>query len=641
MTLIKQLWLAILLTAILAFGGSLVLSVVSARHYLEQQLQVKNIDNANALALSLSQLPKDPVMVELQVAAQFDAGHYRFIRITSPSGQLLVERVFNGELMGAPLWFIHMIPIEAQPGVAQIQDGWQQYGSLSLASHEQYVYQALWQGTRHLLFWFSLGGLFIAGASTWAMRRITRPLSEVVTQAQAIEMRRFLHIAEPRTPELQTLARAMNSMVDRLKTMFGEEAARVEAYRKRSNLDGLTGLANRAYFLSQLQELVTGEVHEADGSLVMLRLSPLETLNAQLGHERTNTLLQLLATVMKTHVSANEDAMAARLTGGEFAVVYPGRQSPSQAVQALQHTLQQQGLPDWIAALPHLYHLAAVSYHRGETVSALMSRADAAMALAQASGAQALAATVDDPLAERQRPVYASDQWRLRLTDALQRQRLSLAFYPVRTLHPQALLHQEGVLRWHNDDGTPPWVAGDFMPMAVRLKLSGSIDLHVVQLAIQHLDHVSGDVAVNLAAQSMTELKFMHDLTALLRAHPQACARLWFEVPEYGVEQHFDAFDDCVQRLKQLKCRVGIEYFSESFALGNQLAKLSLDYIKVHPNYIRGLVDQPNHQEFLKGLCAAARLLGITVIAMGVASDTELPLLGQLGFDGATGPGIV
>ena len=85
MSLIKQLWLAIAVVMSMSLGGSLVVSTQSARHYLEQQLQVKNLDNATSLALSLSQMPKDPVTVELQVAAQFDAGHYRVIRLTSPT----------------------------------------------------------------------------------------------------------------------------------------------------------------------------------------------------------------------------------------------------------------------------------------------------------------------------------------------------------------------------------------------------------------------------------------------------------------------------------------------------------------------------------------------------------------------------
>jgi nitrate/nitrite-specific signal transduction histidine kinase len=227
MSLVKQLWLAIALVMTVAFGGSLVVSVLSARHYLEQQLQVKNIDNATSLALSLTQLDKDPVTVELQVAAQFDAGHYRFIRITSPTGEPIVEKVYQGELEGAPQWFAKLIPIHAEPGQALIQDGWKQYGTLTLASHDQYVYKSLWEGTLELLTWFVLGSLASGLVGTLAIKVITRPLGEVVSQAKAIAERRFLTVGEPRTPELRAVTRAMNDMVERLKGMFAVEASRL------------------------------------------------------------------------------------------------------------------------------------------------------------------------------------------------------------------------------------------------------------------------------------------------------------------------------------------------------------------------------------------------------------------------------
>ncbi len=35
-----------------------------------------------------------------------------------------------------------------------------------------------------------------------------------------------------------------------------------------------------------------------------------------------------------------------------------------------------------------------------------------------------------------------------------------------------------------------------------------------------------------------------------------------------------------------------------------------------------------------------AHAIGITVLALGVESKADLPLLAALGFDGATGPGI-
>ncbi|MFZ2738780.1 MAG: LapD/MoxY N-terminal periplasmic domain-containing protein [Burkholderiaceae bacterium] len=636
MTLIKQLWIAIVVIMALAFGGSLVLNVLSSRHYLEQQLQVKNIDNATALALSLSQLPKDPVMIELQIAAQFDAGHYRFIRITSPSGQVMVERVFKGELQGAPLWFTRLIPISARPGLAQIQDGWKQYGSLSLASHEQYAYQSLWQGSLELLLWFVLGSLLTGIAATLAMRLITRPLDEVVKQAKAIEERHFLHIEEPRTPELRSVVRAMNSMVERLKAMFGEEASRLETLRQKINLDALTGLYGREHFRSQLGELINGEDYGGHGSLVLLRLKSLDQLNADLGHPLTNGMLKQLALVFKDCADRNAGWLTGRLRGGDFALACPSISSPREAATALQQRITEEWLPDWIGVVPDLYHLSAVGYQRGQSLSELMSRADEALAFAQAQGPNSLHVSE----LETQLPTYSGDEWRKRLSNVVNSRQLQLAYFPVKNISQSALLHQEGVLRWQLDAVASPLRAGDFMPIAAHLNLSAPIDLQVVRLALDFLRNSPGDLAINLSAQTISDFSFRHELLLLLQANTALCSRLMFEVPEYGVYQQYDAFYDLVHSLKPLGCRLGIEYFSESFSQGHKLADLRLDYIKVHPSYMHQLQTNPGNQEFLKGLCVVSRLLGITVIALGVEASSELTLLAELGFDGATGPGI-
>ncbi|MDP3796148.1 MAG: LapD/MoxY N-terminal periplasmic domain-containing protein [Polaromonas sp.] len=636
MSLIKQLWIAIIVVMTIAFGGSMVVSVLSARHYLEQQLQVKNIDNATALALSLSQLPKDPVTVELQVATQFDAGHYRFIRIVSPTGQTLVERVFTGQLQGAPAWFARLIPIRAVPGQALIQDGWKQYGTLTLASHEQYVYKSLWDGTLELLLWFVLGSVITGIAGTLAIRFITRPLGDVVGQAEAIAERRFLRIAEPRTPELRSVVRAMNSMVERLKALFSEEAARLEALRQKVNLDALTGLAGREHFLSQLRELLVGEDSGAEGVLVMLRVNDLTMLNARLGHQRADALLQQLGGVLKDSMREHSGQQAGRLKGGDFALACPGITSPAQAASELHQRLSQAWLPNWVAEVPALFHLAAVPYQRAESIGDLLSRADEALARAEAEGPNSWHASEADS-GSTARP---AEQWRSLLTEAIASGKLRLAFYRVVGSGSQKAIHQEGVIRLQIDDTGTLLPARDFMPMAAHLNLSAPIDLEVVRLAIAHLRTTPGDIAVNLSAETIADFSFRYELRMLLEFHPEMCKRLLFEVPEQGVFKQFNAFRDLVLTLKPLGCRVGIEYFGQRFAEGDKLADLGLDYIKVHPSYVRDIAHNPGNQEFLKGLCRVARNFGIVMIALGVESDSDLPLLASLGFDGMTGPGV-
>jgi len=69
MSLYRQLWLAIAALLVLVFGVSLLVTTLSARTYLQEQLSMKNTDNATALALSLSQQGADPVLIELTLTA--------------------------------------------------------------------------------------------------------------------------------------------------------------------------------------------------------------------------------------------------------------------------------------------------------------------------------------------------------------------------------------------------------------------------------------------------------------------------------------------------------------------------------------------------------------------------------------------
>ncbi|MFZ2736978.1 MAG: LapD/MoxY N-terminal periplasmic domain-containing protein [Burkholderiaceae bacterium] len=640
MSLVKQLWIAIVAITALAFGGSLVISILSARHYLEQQLQVKNIDNANALALALSQLRKSPVTMELQLSAQFDVGHYRFIRIVSPSGQVMVEKVFSGQAQGAPLWFTRLIPIQAQPGQAQIQDGWRQYGSLILASHEQYAYQSLWQGALQLLLWFAGAGLLIGLVASLVLRLITRPLSEVVRQAQAIEQRRFLQIQEPKTPELRSVVRAMNSMGNRLKALFAKETARLEALRQRINHDPLTGLASREHFLAMLRAMLLGETASAQGSLLLLRINKLELLNTQLGSPRTNTLLKQVAQILKVVAKQSSGAFAGHLRGADFALVWPDIDSPLPVLTELQQRLQQPWLDEWVAEVPDLYHLAGISYQRGQSLSELMNRADEALAFAQTKGPNSL--YVDQH--PRQIPALSADQWRQRLSAVVGAgghgvsPQLKLSYWPVRALGRANLLHQEGILRWQLEAGGPLLVAGDFMPIAANLQLSAALDRQLVRLALESLRNSNTALAINLAAASIADFGFRQELLLLLQANSTLCSRLYLEVSEYGVNQQVEAFDDLLHSLKPLGCRFGIEHYSQGLSQGHQLADLGLDYIKVHPSYCHDLASHPENQAFLKDLCALAHMLGISVIAAGLDTDADLALLNELGFDGASDP---
>jgi diguanylate cyclase (GGDEF)-like protein len=487
-----------------------------------------------------------------------------------------------------------------------------------------------------LLVWFAWGSLAIGAAGSMALRFITRPLADVVKQAQALEARQFLHIAEPKTPELRTVVRAMNNMVDRLKAMFNEESDRLNVLRLKINNDALTGLASREYFLSLLNELLTDENSPPNGTLVILRLKDIRTLNTQLGHHQVDQMLIALAELLKIFCRENRYSRAGRLKGNEFALVCPGLDTPKQIAGELHQQLLTQWSPKWINDVHDLFHLGAVAYQRQQAIGELLSHADDALARAELVGENSWYSS-DDGHAH---PIYTAGKWLSLLKNAISEEKLWLDFYPVINCTSRAHMHMEAMVRLQINEEGKSLYAGDFMPMAIQLHLNTLIDIQVIQLALKKLLHSDSVIAINLSSESIANYTFRSQLMNTLEAEPQACQRMLFEVSEFGAFKQFDAFRDLSHKLKQLGCRVGIEYVSQCLGESQKLAELGLDYVKLNPVFLNGIHNNLENQSLLKGMCTLARHFGFVVIALGVTSEKDLTLLAALGFDGATGPGV-
>lgn len=634
MSMYRQLWLAIIISTLLALIGSLLASTLSARGYLESQLSIKNSDNAAALALALSQSKPDAVSVELAVIALFDSGHYELIRVVDPLGKTLVERLAPTGELDAPAWFAHRLPIRAKAGQAQINNGWQQFGTVTLVSHSRFAYGALWKSAYEMAIALALAGLIGGYLGSLVLRRLRRPLNAVIAQATAISERRFVTIDEPEVPELKRLATAMNATVGRLKSMFEEEAARLETVRQEANFDPLTGLVNRSHFMARLRQSLDAE-DATGGALLLIRIADLAGINRRLGRAATDDLLRRTGAVIGECAGQCLQGIAARLNGADFAVLLPAEFQGGAIADTLLKALVE-------TAAPFLENQTAAwigvgKFSQGMDLGTLLARVDAALAGAEATGDNTVR---EVPVGDDELPRTA-EQWSQTIHRALDRQWVRLVSFPVVELSGR-LSHRECPLRLMFDEKGEWLPAGRFLPVAERLKLTPALDLAAVALGLQELESQAGlpGLAINLSASSVGDADFCRKLLALLAAHRVTAPRLWLEVAENGALKHLDSFRALCRELKAVGCRVGLEHFGHRFSQIGLLHDLGLDYLKVDSSFIRGLESNAGNAAFLKGLSGIAHNIGLQVLAEGVATPEELQALAEVGFDGATGPAI-
>ncbi|MEN5305641.1 cyclic di-GMP receptor LapD [Pseudomonas sp. TWI628] len=637
MSLFKQLLLAICLFLIVAFSGSFMVSLESSRSQYVNQLRSHAQDAATALALSLTPNIDDPAMVELLVSSIFDSGYYASIKVVDMgSNAVLVERHAEPDPGGVPAWFIHLIGLEAAGGDAIVSRGWQQAARVEVVSHPMFAIGKVWQSALGSLGWLLLCGAGSAALGALLLRRQLRPLDAMVEQSQAIARREFHSLPEPRTPELRRVVQAMNQMVEKLKALFSEQAERSERLRAESYQDSLTGLSNRRYFEMQLNARVSNMEEARAGYLLLLRVQGLAGLNARLGGQRTDQLLQAVGEQLRrtcaTFPETND--LISRSRGGEFAVLAPGMVHEdavqlAQALEAALHSLHETGASD----ISPVACIGLAPFSPGDAPQVLLKLADEALARAEnqpTSGwvclEQGAAAVAGD----------SQHEWHKRLDEAFVKSRFELFFQPVvQTQAPQRVLHYKVISRLLDEQGEA-LPAGRFLPWLERFGWMARLDLLVLEKALAHLRSHGPVLALNLSAATLADPKALERVYELLSQNTALGARLILEIGEEQLPNQA-ALEQLTWRLRELGFGLALQRFGGRFSMIGNLAHLGLAYLKIDGSYIRN-IDQEQHKRlFIEAIQRAAHSIDLPLIAERVETEGERQVLQDLGIEGVQG----
>jgi EAL domain-containing protein (putative c-di-GMP-specific phosphodiesterase class I)/GGDEF domain-containing protein len=630
MSLMRQIGLLLAAVLLLALAGAVGINLASTRDALQTQLRLKNSDNAQNIALALSQQRGDAQLMTLLLATQADTGFYSRMRFIGADGKAVFDREASTRPQEAPAWFARLLPIESAAGVAQVSDGWRALGRIEVVSHVAYAHDELWRGgSRAVLLLAALGIAAIALAAA-GVRRIRRPLDNTVAQANALVEGRYLLVDEPDVPELKRVAQAMNGMVERVRRLFESQAAQVEALRREAHEDRLTGLPHRAHFMQRFAALLGDDAHAEAGGLLLVRVADLADVNRELGREATDRALRALADVLRS-ASQQDGALAGRLNGADFALALPtltARDALANIATALRTALVGSGERFFV-------HLGAALWSHGvaPNAGALLARAD--LALARAEGQGPFSAEVD---ADADTSLAAGEQgWHRHLQDALAERRARLAEYVVLD-RSGAVSHLECPLRVQLGKDGAFESAARWLPLASRSRLLPAIDLLAVRLALTAIAADGRARAINLALASLSDGAFTTQLRQLLVDMPRGARGLWLEVGEGAALGHFELVRAFASLVRPLGVRFGLEHAGHQLYRAPRLYELGLDYVKLDVALVRGAARDDAARRFVAGSVALLRALPVTVCAEGVDDADDAAALWECGVEAITGP---
>jgi diguanylate cyclase (GGDEF)-like protein len=637
MSLRKQLFLAICLFLLVAFSGSFFVSLESSRDQMLGQLRSHAQDAATALGLSLTAQVHDPAMMELMVSSIFDSGYFTSIRVVSIADeQVLLERSAPARSERVPGWFLSLVDLRPQGGEALIMRGWEQFARVEVLSNPRFALAKLWDSTLGSLIWLLICGLLSAVFGGWLLRRQLRPLDKMVKQAEAISKREFRSLPKlPRTPELKRVVLAMNQMVEKLKALFAEEAARSEKLRAESYLDSLTGLANRRLLDEQLADHLLIAEHSSDGHLLMLRINDLAGLNQRMGGQRTDALISAVAELLKrlSAIPERRTWLAARNRGGEFSLLTPGLGQAEAVRLAAQvsATLENLRLTGDSDSMP-VAHLGIVPYHPGETASAVALRLDQALTQARQHPERPWMYLDGDDCV----PNQSQHEWRTWIDEALMQGKMQLYFQPVvQCADTSQVLHHKVLARLRDPSGEAI-AAGHFLPWIERLGWSARMDLVMLEATLDYLIVNRWPLALSLSGSTLRDPVQLAKILDMLESLPDLAPLLTLEIDERQLPPPTELQRLC-HSLLDTGYRIGLQHFGGSFSQIGNLTQLGLAYLKIDGAYIRGIDRQGDKRLFIDAVFRATNSIDLPLIAEMVETKGEFETIRELGVYGVMG----
>ena len=224
--------------------------------------------------------------------------------------------------------------------------------------------------------------------------------------------------------------------------------------------------------------------------------------------------------------------------------------------------------------------------------------------------------------------------WAQKIKSALKNNHFKLLFQPIVSLHGDTGAHYEVLLRMVDETGKEEINPGVFMPAAETSALTNFIDRWVIANSLMALSErlKAGQptrMFIKLSVGSLVDSEFLPWISERLKSMRIDNSNIVFQIQESNALNHVKQAKVVIEGLRQLGCRVGMENFGTEQNTFQALKYFELDYIKFHPELMKGLIQNAENQEKIKSISDEVSNKNIQTIAAFVEDANSLAILWQ------------
>lgn len=409
-----------------------------------------------------------------------------------------------------------------------------------------------------------------------------------------------------------------------------------ERIRRLAFFDDLTGVANRRLFQDRLEQAIANaHRHQHRLAVLFLDLDMFKRINDSLGHLVGDEVLKIVAGRL-AHTVREGDSVA-RLGGDEFTVMVP-EVSSMEGLMILAERINDSICDPIVVGSHELYISTSIGISiypdDGQSPDELVKNADAAMYRVKADGRGSYHRYTDALHHDSVRELTIET----RLRKAIKENVFEIYYQPKVDLTAGKVIGFEALLRWFDQENQQFISPAEFIPVAERLGLIGTLGDWVLNEVCRHLVQWQQDgleilpVAVNISAQQLMKDNLAETVSRILKMTGASASWLELEVTESCfIPEQADRIAQILHELRSEGINISIDDFGTGYSSLSYLRRLPLDALKIDRSFVMHVPDNEEDARLASTIIAMAKGLGLRVIAEGIEDERQLDFLRQHG----------
>lgn len=399
--------------------------------------------------------------------------------------------------------------------------------------------------------------------------------------------------------------------------------------------DELTGLANRAYFVANVEECLEKKETGKSFALLFIDLDHFNLINDCFGHDIGDKLLVKLSRLLSNKVEEHE--MLARLGGDEFAILKcmnEDRQGVEVYIESINELLKQPLTVEGFDIYPSASIGVVVVDEETTGATSLLRDADAALYHAKSKGRnryEFFDQKMRDAIVKR---VSLGNE----LRHAIEGDQFEVYYQPLTCLEKNKVIGFEALVRWlHPVKGMISPI--DFIPVAEETGLIFAITRNVLEKVCLQLKEWEDagirdiKVAVNCSAREFNEQNLKKIITEVISDTGADVHCLELELTEGSIMDNVESSIENMRSLSDMGLNISIDDFGTGYSSFSYIKQFAIDKLKIDRAFIMDTPQDEDDAAIVEAIIAMAKRLKIKVVAEGVETVEQLTFLRNAGCD--------